>query len=804
LGVLAVYLALVTASASGAETALASPSSSSSPRPAARPAGPEAASAAAAEDLSPTSYPTITFDEVPVGTLVTDQYSGDGVVFTSTVQAATDTANPTSPVLSGYPTFGGDIDGYFVNPTTGASEIVSSFTLDVGYIDNPDSVEVDAFDSDGNLVQSAFPNDYGINTLTVTYKGMASFSVHEIADEPAGFAIDNLSIDPVGDPTPVTSMASMGDSYSSGEGLLTGQGVSYDCGTDLGENLYFQNTTLPYPVTLDFPISQAASLWGPSDCDTQTLTNQVPADLSSRPATRYNNTCHRNGRAYPVQIAQMVNATKFIFVACSGATTTNIGELPDSAPQFPDSPLNVAGGNTQVTDVTNFSNDDLAGQDPDLITIGVGGNDAGFRSIIEHCIATYELADETPCSSDQDFVSTVLNKINGPVYDNLNATFEGLRSDFPNSTIVAFGYPSPVSASAPDCAGLPITDQDKTFLGVTVLGALNESIAEAADAAGISYVDIAPATVGHEICTADPWFRGLSYPIVQSFHPTQYAHDAIASYFRDHYTDGDGNVLIHNPAFAGDPITVEPTGVSGSLATLSGGAQEPCGSDCVSPTPCIQGCSVTVQGSGYTPHAQLEAVLHSDSYDLGPVTADDNGDVDVTLQVPPSAAPGEHVITLDGTGPDGTPQYGALGLDIIIPPVTPPPPPTVAPPPPTPSPAPAPPPATPRPVSHAAVKAAPARMAFRWSKRKLIAKATCPASATSGCTVTITLRRTIRKRDHSRLVVVITRSLRLARTTRSVTFASTAVWAARHQLQAEVTTVTRQGRAKQLLRVPAP
>ena len=169
--------------------------------------------------LSPTSYPTITFDEVPLEEFVTNQYEDDGVIFTSTVPASEDAANPTSPVLSGYPRFEGAIEGEFVNPSTGAPQTVSSFTLDVGYIDNRDSVVVEAFDSSGNQVQSVLAESYGINTLTLTYAGMASFSVHEIAEEPAGFAIDNLSIDPTADPTPVTSVPSMGDSYSSGEGL---------------------------------------------------------------------------------------------------------------------------------------------------------------------------------------------------------------------------------------------------------------------------------------------------------------------------------------------------------------------------------------------------------------------------------------------------------------------------------------------------------------------------------------------------------------------------------------------------------
>jgi hypothetical protein len=89
-----------------------------------------------------------------------------------------------------------------------------------------------------------------------------------------------------------------------------------------------------------------------------------------------------------------------------------------------------------------------------------------------------------------------------------------------------------------------------------------------------------PATVGHEICTAEPWFRGVSDPLVASFHPTQLAHDAIAAYFREHYTNGARELLIHNPPVPVDPIRVEPVGPTGNIGNLQGGAVVPCGTGC--------------------------------------------------------------------------------------------------------------------------------------------------------------------------------------------------------------------------------
>jgi hypothetical protein len=734
---------------------------------------------------SPTAYPTITFDEVPLEEFVTNQYEDDGVIFTSTVQTSEDAANLTSPVLSGYPRFEGPIEGYFVDPATGGPQTIASFTLDVGYIDNRDSVVVEAFDSAGNEVQSVLAESYGINTLTLTYAGMASFSVHEVADEPNGFAIDNLSIDPTADPTPVISVASMGDSYSSGEGLLPGMGTNYDCGTDMGGGLYYENTDVPYPLLGN---------WGGLDCDTETLTSAEP-DLSARPPTFYENTCHRHNLAYPVQIASMLHAAESIFVVCSGATTANIGAIPETAkPQHPHSPLNVAGGNTQLTDVENFSREHLGGQDPSLITIGIGGNDAGFKSIALHCIVTI-----TPCSSDGNFVHSVLNKITGPVYESLESTFIGLRYDFPSSTIVAFGYPSPVSGATPHCGGLPLFAQDTEFLANEVIPTLNEAISEAAEASSISYVNIAPATVGHEICSAEPWFRGDSYPIVASFHPTQLAHDAIAAYFREHYTNGAGELLIHNPPVPVDPIRVEPVGATGNIANLQGGPVVSCGAGCDQSVPCIQSCSVQIQGSGYAPGAQLEAVLHSTPYELGSVTANDEGEVEATVSIPAGVAPGEHVITLEGTAPDGSPQYGALGLEILEPPGT-------LPNPSTPSssgllassPSP----------SQAVFGAGPGRpvralVSLERRGRKLAVKVSCPGTASAACTITLTLRRTRPGRGHTRSTTLATHTIRVAiGPSRTVTFNNPALLSARGQLRLIVTTTTPAGRTLQSLSIP--
>lgn len=629
---------------SSAQSALAAPistatGSSVSPQLGGSPA--PIGAAANADD--PTA---IGFDEFSLGTTITDQYASRGVVFTSGVFTSSDIGSPTAPVLSGTPKFFGEIAGRFVVPGTTTPTTVAGFSLDVGFIDDRNSVEIDYYDASGNLVGSTRAQSFGINEIDVDYRGIASFKVRAVEYEAAGFAIDNLIVRTAATGVKPTRMAELGDSYSSGEGLLSGDGLEYDCGTDLQQGLYRQGTTLPAGV----------GFWSKWSCQTETGSRTPPAGVLKRPLVKYRNLCHRHGRAYPNQIRERlgITAQNSIFVACSGATTANVGVGVGVTPaaQYPDpeSPPGVHGGQTQFQNVSDFAK----GGPPDLITIGIGGNDAEFAKIVTECV--------TGTCTDSDFASRTLATINGAMFDNVRTTLKGLKAAFPTTTIVAFGYPSVVDdPNRTSCAGvIGINSDELSWLKYTVLSAINESIKDAATEAGVAYADISAATNGHGVCSADPWINGLRLDIAdraaarESFHPNQKAHDAIAGYFIDHYTDGSGRLLLRNPA-AARPIR-PPGGAGIVLGDLAAGAVRQCGAGCLQPAACVQVCSVYVQGSGFTPGATMGVTLQSDPVELGQVTADASGRVEAGFAMPAGIEPGIHTVTLDGMA-NGTRQH---------------------------------------------------------------------------------------------------------------------------------------------------
>jgi hypothetical protein len=143
--------------------------------------------------LVPEGSHLITFDEFPVGTLITTQYASDGVLFSGTPGPfiANDVANPTSPVLSPGAGFSGTLEIEFVSPADGTSPAsVASVAFDVGYLDSLGGVTISTFDIDGNLIDSFPTNQLGFQHISL------AGPIHRIevvtSSDPAGAAIDNL------------------------------------------------------------------------------------------------------------------------------------------------------------------------------------------------------------------------------------------------------------------------------------------------------------------------------------------------------------------------------------------------------------------------------------------------------------------------------------------------------------------------------------------------------------------------------------------------------------------------------------
>ncbi|HKS44808.1 MAG TPA: SGNH/GDSL hydrolase family protein [Amycolatopsis sp.] len=200
-------------------------------------------------------------------------------------------------------------------------------------------------------------------------------------------------------------------------------------------------------------------------------------------AGRYLNSgsCERSRNAYPYQYASSSGAS-LSFQACSGAKTSDVI-------------------NNQAGALSSSTN---------LVSITVGGNDAGFSSVMETCV----LGSDSDCKSVVDkaksYVRTTLPGLLGKVYSTI-------RSRAPKAHVVVLGYPHFYKIGGSCVLGLSDTARGYINGGADALDAV---IAKAAANAGFTFADVRPAFTGHEICSGDAWLHSVTWPIDESYHPT--------------------------------------------------------------------------------------------------------------------------------------------------------------------------------------------------------------------------------------------------------------------------------------------
>lgn len=118
----------------------------------------------------------------PTGPLSLDASAPD-------TEIVSDSANPTSPVLSGTPTFDGPIAVLFSEDQFGVG-------FDGGFFDAAESTGITAFARDGSLLGTVKNEGTGIEFLgLVTDSGVGEIAgvfLDLVGSEPAGFAIDNI------------------------------------------------------------------------------------------------------------------------------------------------------------------------------------------------------------------------------------------------------------------------------------------------------------------------------------------------------------------------------------------------------------------------------------------------------------------------------------------------------------------------------------------------------------------------------------------------------------------------------------
>ncbi|MFP3990276.1 SGNH/GDSL hydrolase family protein [Streptomyces sp. E11-3] len=193
--------------------------------------------------------------------------------------------------------------------------------------------------------------------------------------------------------------------------------------------------------------------------------------------------CKRSNRAYPALWAAANAPSTFHFTACSGARTSDVV-------------------NSQLGPLSSTTG---------LVSISVGGNDAGFADVMLTCVLQSDSACLSRIEEAERYVDTTLP-------GRLDSVYSAIESRASNAHVVVLGYPRFYKLGGGCFLGLSETKR------AAINGAadyLNTATAKRAADHGFTFADVTPAFTGHEICSSASWLHSVKWSnIGESYHPT--------------------------------------------------------------------------------------------------------------------------------------------------------------------------------------------------------------------------------------------------------------------------------------------
>jgi lysophospholipase L1-like esterase len=191
--------------------------------------------------------------------------------------------------------------------------------------------------------------------------------------------------------------------------------------------------------------------------------------------------CKRSPEAFGPKVAAQ-RGYALSFQACSGAKTTDVN-------------------NNQLGTLTSTTS---------LVTITIGGNDAGFSNVIINC-ALYYFTCGGAINEANNFIATKLAGL-------LDTTYNNIRSRATAAHVVVLGYPHLFTSTGATCNANFLTSSNEKRLNET--GDKLDGVVKArAEAHGFTFVDDRTAFLAHEVCSSEEWLNGQSNPLEESYHP---------------------------------------------------------------------------------------------------------------------------------------------------------------------------------------------------------------------------------------------------------------------------------------------
>lgn len=203
--------------------------------------------------------------------------------------------------------------------------------------------------------------------------------------------------------------------------------------------------------------------------------------------------CHRSEKAYP-KLLEFVGDVEVVFRACSGALIPHLSETPQPT---------AGGGNSLGLQVE----EGVLGADVVLVTMTIGGNDAGFAKVAGHCATSKDCLGRAAGFSEGKSVGKWVAEQVNLLGSALPKLYQALRAGAPGARILVLGYPHIMPASQPrggiKCLVMRHVYTQSERDGIRQLTTdVDSKIEAAANENGLEFVDTASFFEGHAPCGA--------------------------------------------------------------------------------------------------------------------------------------------------------------------------------------------------------------------------------------------------------------------------------------------------------------
>ncbi len=308
----------------------------------------------------------------------------------------------------------------------------------------------------------------------------------------------------------------------------------------------------------------------------------------------------------------------------------------------------------------NYINQD----NPQIITVSVGGNDVDFTNIVEKCVIPFNRATSFSQNCYQTYEDSLelVREINDQ-FDSLRKTYSDLLGHDPTRRVYVIGYPQLVSATGSCGDNVRLSQSDRQF-ATKLVDYLDSVISRAAAKAGVYYVDTQHAFDGHKLCeSGTKAVNGLTagndnYHLIgnESYHPNKLGHELFARTILSQTNnltapmpiaqdinqpgEEDQEAAAMLDATKINRIVYETLNAANDIHYVVKGPVD---------------ISIDQFKSIVRFDSSMVAVLHSDPTDVGLVHVDNSGLISGTISIPSNISAGIHTLHLYGQNMVGEP-----------------------------------------------------------------------------------------------------------------------------------------------------